>query len=1121
MGYDDRRSRRYDDDDDVSPYRGREDRSRSGAPSRPRGDTPPRSGTPSRPRSGDTPPRSGTPSRPRSGDTPPRSGSPSRPRGGSAGGSSRDAFRRVRDGLSSAYEAVSREVRSLSRGSQRSDADHVPTRRRDEAGAGNGIRSRSSQGRAPAPRDDDYAMRGGYSDDEDDAPRASRRGDRSRDEPAYGPAHHHPVDDAIDGNGHERGKRQHSLAMRLRNRRRKLRGPQGNPALRALGYALIAVLLILIIGGGGFATGYSVTYYQKNAALLAALSSNRSLETTSIYSRDGVLLYSTFGQNDGRRDYLTYCQIPELVKRATVDTEDATFWGNIGIEPTAIVRALATDLASRQASLGASTITQQLIKNGVLNDDKTIDRKANEAILAVGLTQHYTKQQILTMYLNTIFYSNANYGIEAAAQNYFGLKQITIPLNTTDETQQHYIATQRGLGCVPGNATSIVESAAWQLQPWQATLLVGIPQSPSYFDPLVNADNAITRQSGVMGSMDARGDDGYLCPVAEHLTFKACADGIKAQTIAAIEPPKGTPLQIYASANQTAAGQITTLAPYFVDYVLSQLNNLDPNYASDGWNVYTTIDYGTPGLTDAQLAQVDAKTGTLTLNGKQVRVGLQQYAEFSVRQHIEDKYLDDWYCPNSSNVLQYLPLSDNLFDPHQNPCYESALNLKAQNVNDGALTAIDPKTGDILAMVGGVDYNNDAPAVGGQNNVAISTQRSMGSAFKPIVYATSFQMGWYPGMIINDQPVCFPNTVDPKMQPANETVFCPNNYVVHNFDYDFWSGPIPIANELGNSLNSPATQTLSFVGSRYFPASPLIPMAQRLGITSLDPRSIGPSTALGAQGVPLLQLTEAYGTFANNGYHVPSRSILAITDIAGNDITTINASGQSVPLVSHDPLPGGQAISPQAAYMITSILTNNDDRSSDFGPHNPLHFFGRDVAAKTGTSQDLKDIVTAGYTPWLALGVWCGNADDTSMNDVIGITGAGYIFHDVMSFAIAHYDMPGPPPTYADSVNSNTPGGYFPVPPGLHLAEVNCQTGLAPWKGETTAQLNCDPATEKVPLFLSPFFVGKATDPKPEPLNPNQTWWCRGFGCKDTNNGYQLTGMDITWMMNGDDPATS
>ncbi len=996
------------------------------------------------------------------------------------------------------------------------DESHVPTRRRGD----NGFGDAPLAGRVPAPRDDDVAMRGGYADDEGDAIGASRRGDRSRDESAYGPAHNHPIDGANGGNGQGRGKRQHSLAMRLRNRRRKLRGPQGNPTLRALGYALIAVLLILIIGGGGFATGYSVTYYQKNAALLAALSSNRSLETTSIYSRDGVLLYSTFGQNDGRRDYLTYCQIPELVKRATVDTEDATFWGNIGIEPAAIVRALATDLASRQASLGASTITQQLIKNGVLNDDKTIDRKANEAILAVGLTQHYTKQQILTMYLNTIFYSNANYGIEAAAQNYFGLKQITIPLNTTDETQQHYIATQRGLGCVPGNATSIVESAAWQLQPWQATLLVGIPQSPSYFDPLVNADNAIMRQSGVMGSMDARGDDGYLCPVAEHLTFKACANGIKAQTIAAIEPANPADKQIYASANQTATGQNTTLAPYFVDYVLSQLNNLDSNYASDGWNVYTTIDYGTPGLTDAQLAQVDAQKGTLTLNGKPVRVGLQQYAEYAVRHFIQDQYIDYWYCAaDAGNGNEVKPLSDkNIYEINQPECIAAPLNNQNQNVNDGALTAIDPKTGDILAMVGGVDYNNAAPAAGGENNVAISTQRSMGSAFKPIVYATSFQMGWYPGMIINDQPICFPSAGT--THTANEAIFCPNNYVVHNFDYNLWAGPIPITNELGNSLNSPATQALSFVGSRYYPASPLIPMAQRLGIDTLDPRSIGPSTALGAQGVPLLELTGAYATFANNGYHEPSRSILAITDFAGNDIKTINASGQSVPLVSHNPLPGGQAISPQAAYMVTSILTDNEARGSDFGLDNPLHFYGRDVAAKTGTSQDTKDIVTEGYTPWLALGVWCGNADNSAMGNVIGITGAGYIFHAVMAFAIAHYDMPGPAPTYADG-NNGAPGGYFPVPPGLHLAEVNCQTGMAPWKGETAAQLNCNPSALQVPLYLTPFFSENTSATHPTPLQPGTTWTCRGFGCQDTHNGYKLPGQDITWMMDGDDPATS
>jgi len=399
----------------------------------------------------------------------------------------------------------------------------------------------------------------------------------------------------------------------------------------------------------------------------------------------------------------------------------------------------------------------------------------------------------------------------------------------------------------------------------------------------------------------------------------------------------------------------------------------------------------------------------------------------------------------------------------------------------------------------------------------------MGSSFKPVVYATALQMGWTPGTVIRDQPTCFPAAGSTEARAA-DGYLCPGNYVPHNDEYWTWAGPQPIKYLLGNSLNTPAELALSYVGLRADPnnPSPLIAMAQRLGITTLKSNDVGPSTAIGTQPVPLIQLTSAYGTFANQGYRVPYRAILSI----------VRADGKVIqPYVANPP--GYQAISKEAAFMITSILDDNNARVADFGPNNPLHFWGRDVAAKTGTSDAERDIVTMGYTPWLALGVWVGNADAESAQNIIGIAGAGYIFHDVMSFAINRLHMPG---TLPSRFSTEEPGGYFPVPDDMHLAILNCNTGLAPWKGMNVMDPKsfCDPYTkDRVPLQLTTEFAvcDTAHPGKVPPFNPNEAWNCWGdkgkneaadrwlpTGWGHINQGVNVPGQDIAWLINGQDP---
>jgi membrane peptidoglycan carboxypeptidase len=1070
----------------------------------------------------------------------------------------RDFARRMRDRMTGAYEAFSREVRSLGRRDNRSRSRQDDyNRSRDDYPARSSRRDDDADRRAPA-RNREWI--------DDPADEASRTPSRGANKDAAGRK-------AALAAAAAKSARSRSLALQMINRRRKLRVDKISPGARAVTATALTLLAVLIIVGGGLGVGYASALDAYYADKIIALGESRELQSSRIYDRHGTLLYQTFGQQSSTRDYLDFCDIPPLMQQATIDTEDHTFWSNGGIDFNSTLRALSADVFhnSGTGTQGGSTITQQLVKLAVLHDaSQDIQRKIDEAILAINLTQHYTKQDIITMYLNIVPYGFIYEGIEAAAENYFHLQPKTVPSKAAQtnpvirDQETSFIAYYKQ--CMHDQGLplpkTITMSGAWQLQPWQAALLAGVPNNPNVYNPWAYPQEALYRlKGGVLIGMQNYGDG------EGKYFYKYNADGSKQylseddfytyvqQTLLQPDPKcvkahkaNCAPANIWANKYQGPAGVGTAqkLAPYFVDYVIQQISAVYPGgeeaFATAGLNVYTTLDYGTPA-TPQELARIyiDPTTGKLAATNYDAKkegnwlagVGLEQYAEYVVQRNITQDFPDYWYCDQvpPSHPDPNIPYGSTDTNPFAAKpwCMETPLDTPYTNVHDGALTAIDPRNGDILAMVGGVDYNGtgDTTLDGGQNNVTISPYRSMGSSFKPIVYSTAMEMGWNPGTVIYDQPTCFPAASSTEAQPYDK-VLCPGHYLPHNDENWHWIGPQPLHNLLSNSLNTPAEETLSFVGMRTnadtLNISPLIPMAERLGITSLTPSAMGYSTAIGTQAVPLLQLTSAYGTFANHGYHYPPRAILTI----------VRADGVVVMKYQTQPQ-GYQAISAQAAFMVTSMLDDNYSRVADFGIDNPLHFFGRDVAGKTGTSDAQRDIVTMGYTPWLALGVWSGNADSSSMQNIIGIAGAGYIFHDVMAFAIDRYNMPGQLP----SRNSPpAPGGYFPVPTGMHLAALNCHTGLAPYKGMNPLNLKqqCDPsvqtrvAPQMTPDFLSPFCGKSYSGPYP-PYFPNETLKCSDPGeTPQITDGWEPTdwghdkggvtvpGLDIAWVMDGQDP---
>lgn len=305
--------------------------------------------------------------------------------------------------------------------------------------------------------------------------------------------------------------------------------------------------------------------------------------------------------------------------------------------------------------------------------------------------------------------------------------------------------------------------------------------------------------------------------------------------------------------------------------------------------------------------------------------------------------------------------------------------LKKLGASNAALTALNPKTGDILAMVGSIDYFNQD--IDGNVNVAVR-HRSPGSSIKPFVYGAAFAKGYPPSTIVMDAVTDFGQGYSPK-------------------DYDLQErGPLTMRQALSNSLNIPAVQTLYLAGVKN-----AVNFANKMGLVSLtDPNRYGLSLVLGGGEVTLLDETSAYGVFANEGVRFPYRSILKVENTSEVlfDALAIETPGQAV-------------VDPQITRLVTDVLSDNSARSLVFGVNTPLQLGSRPVAAKTGTTQDFRDGWTMGFTPSLVTGVWVGNNDNSPMGKrADGVVVAAPIWNDFMRQAlvgtpIEQFVKPSPP----------------------------------------------------------------------------------------------------------------
>ena len=563
-----------------------------------------------------------------------------------------------------------------------------------------------------------------------------------------------------------------------------------------------------------------------------------------ITDRNGRLLYEVLSPGSGRHAVVALERLPACMKQATLAAEDENFYQNSGVDFEGILRAFWINLQGGETLAGGSTITQQVARSLLLSEEsgqRTLRRKLREALLAWQLARKYSKDEILSLYLNQTYYGSFAYGVEAASQTYFSK---------------------------PAADLSLPECA----------LLAGLPQAPSLYNPFSNPKGALKRQQVVLGLMKK---DGFI-------------------NQAEYQQAESSPL----SYNQTP---FPINAPHFVWMVKDQVDNLFESGQLDrnaSLVVRTTLDLDVQRIAEAAIAR--------------------QIARFK-----DDQGID-------------------------------------HHVNNAALVVLDPRTGEILGLVGSADYFNTA--IAGAVNMAISP-RQPGSAFKPFIYAAAFDpqsaSPWTAATPILDVQTVF-------------STFNGKSYIPQDYD-TLEHGIIPARVALASSLNIPAVATLDKVG-----VSNMVNLAHRLGIASLgDPNEFDLSLALGGGQMTLLELTSAYATLANQGLYPGHYAILDIRDADGNLLYTQPKAQQA------------QVFDARVAWLVSDILSDDQARRVGFGLNSTLKL-DRPVAVKTGTTSNFHDNWTVGYTPSLVVGVWVGNSDYQAMRDVNGLTGAAPIWQETI-----------------------------------------------------------------------------------------------------------------------------
>lgn len=620
----------------------------------------------------------------------------------------------------------------------------------------------------------------------------------------------------------------------------------------------IIVFIVLLAGMAAGVLIGAFSAFTRDLPQIRALETFRPQAVTRIYSAEKQLLAELYLE---KRDPVPLESIPSYLKAALIATEDRKFYTHSGLDLKGIARALIKDILAGEFVEGASTITQQLSKTLFLTSRKTMVRKIKEAILAFQLERRYTKDEILELYLNQVYFGSGAYGVKSAAKMFFN-------------------------------------KSVQDLSLAECALIAGMPKSPSRFSPLINGDLALKRRNIVLRQMRA------INIISAEDYNQALAEEIRI-------------------GNQSENLARTS---YFVEYVKKYLEDVlgASRLYKGGLSIYTTLDFKLQSA--AQKAVAD---GLLALETRMEKQNMRQSAP------------------------------------------------------QAALVAIDVKSGAILAMVGGRNFE-ESPF-----NRATAARRQPGSAFKPIVYAYAVEQGFTQNKMILDAPVAFKGTGKD------------NDWLPQNFSKAFL-GEITLRKALAVSQNIPAVRLIEMLGP-----NSVAHFAHRLGIES----NLAPylSLALGTSEVTLINLTTAYAVFPRGGKWIEHFGIMEVSDHRNRIIW--RAKPQKKLVMSRE----GAAI---VTNMLEGVVQEGTGRNARIlrGP----------VAGKTGTTNNYQDALFIGFSPAIAAGVWVGLDSGETLGDrETGAKAALPIWIQFMKNAPAT----GSPP-------------YFDLPDNVIKVRMDPQTGM-------------------------------------------------------------------------------
>jgi len=735
------------------------------------------------------------------------------------------------------------------------------------------------------------------------------------------------------------------------------------------------VFLLGAVGGAGL-----IYYYSKDLPDTAQLRTYEPPVTTRMHAGDGSILAE---YSHERRLFLPGAAIPTLVKQAFISAEDKNFYSHNGIDLEGVARAFAVLAQGGRHVQGASTITQQVAKNFLVGNERSIERKIREALISFRIEAAYPKERILELYLNEIYLGLGNYGVAAAALNYFNksVNELTVS---------------------------------------EAAYLAALPKGPNNYHPFQHRERALERRNYVIDRMVA---DGFL----------PAQDGARA---------KAEPLGV----NPRVLSPNTYVAGYFAEEVrrelverygekklyeggLSVRTTLDPKMQAltrkalaDGLvrfdeahgfrgpmrHIDISIDWGVP-LADIP-ALGDVKPWRLAVvleaSDSQARIGLQPGREKSgevARERETGLLTVDGMRWAGRSVRSALTPGDVIY---VEPLVGKQGQFRLRQIPEisGGMVAMDPYTGRVFSMVGGFSFDQS------EFNRATQALRQPGSSFKPFVYATALDNGYTPSSSILDEPI--------SIQQSDGSYWTPEN-----FEGGHGTGAHPLRYGVEHSKNMMTVRLAKDVGM------PLIAeYAKRFGIYDDMPAYLAMS--LGAGETTLMRMTTAYSMLANGGKRIKATLIDRIQDRWGHTIYRHDEreclgcdapkwEGQNEPRLIDK---REQVLDQLTAYQITSIMEGVVQR----GTAARLKSIGRHLAGKTGTTNEAKDLWFVGFSPDLCVGVFIGYDRPRSMGDhAQAALYAAPIFGDFMTTWLK--DKPDTP---------------FRVPPGIKLISVDPHSGL-------------------------------------------------------------------------------